>query len=90
MTRKALLINAVVVAVLLFVTSGCGRRGGTWNTQSSAQNTAQATADLIRATERQRLHALLHHDLDAAQKLHAADFELITPLGETVSSRKSG
>ena len=40
---------------------------------------------MIRATERQRLRALLTHDFDTAQKLHADDFELINPLGEVVS-----
>jgi ketosteroid isomerase-like protein len=40
---------------------------------------------VIRATERQRLRALLTHDFDTAQKLHADDFELINPLGEVVS-----
>jgi len=35
--------------------------------------------------ERQRLHALLHHDIDTAQRLHAIDFELIDPLGEVLS-----
>jgi hypothetical protein len=84
-TRKLLLIIAVVIAVFLFVTSGCGGSSSTGNTQSSAPTTARETEDLIRATERQRLHALLHHDLDTAQRLHAADFELINPLGETVS-----
>lgn len=83
-TLKALVVNAVVIAALLFTTSGCGGSGSTGKTHSSAQTTAQATADLIRATERQRLHALLHRDLDTAQRLHAADFELINPLGQTV------
>ena len=58
--------------------SGCG---GSSDTSSSDK----ASAKVVRATERQRLHALLHHDLDTAEKLHAADFELINPLGETVS-----
>jgi ketosteroid isomerase-like protein len=42
-------------------------------------------ADDVRAAERQRLHALLTKDLDAALALHADDFELVNPLGETAS-----
>jgi hypothetical protein len=82
--RKALLIGTLVISAFLFVTSGCGDSSSTGTTQSSVQTTAQATAALIRATERKRLHALLHHDLDTAEKLHAADFEQIDPLGETI------
>jgi hypothetical protein len=54
---------------------GAARRGGE----------AASTADVVRATERRRLQALLKHDYDTAAKLHADDFELIDPLGETVS-----
>jgi Domain of unknown function (DUF4440) len=77
--------TAAVITIVTFLTGGCGSDG---QTQSSAQTTgasAQTTANIIRATERQRLHALLHNDIDTAQKLHASDFELINPLGETVS-----
>ena len=70
------------------VPSRGGGCGGGEHKQSSGQTTAasaQTTAKIVRATERQRLHALLHHDFDTAQKLHASEFELINPLGETVS-----
>ena len=78
-------VSAVLLAVFPLVAGGCG---GGEHKQSSAQTTAasaRTTANIVRATERQRLHALLHHDFDTAQKLHASDFELINPLGETVS-----
>jgi Domain of unknown function (DUF4440) len=74
-----------LLAVFALVAGGCG---GGEHTRSSAEPTAasaQTTANFIRATERQRLHALLHHDIDTAQKLHASDFELINPLGQTFS-----
>lgn len=42
---------------------------------------APHVADLLRATERERLRALVAADLDAARPLHADDFQLITPAG---------
>jgi uncharacterized protein DUF4440 len=78
-------VVSVVLLAVPFVAGGCGGNG---HTQSSAQTTtasAQETANIIRATERQRLHALLQHDIDTAQKLHASNFELINPLGEAIS-----
>jgi Domain of unknown function (DUF4440) len=74
-----------LLAVFALVAAGCG---GGERTRPSAKTTtasAQTTANIVRATERQRLHALLHHDIDTAQRLHASDFELINPLGETVT-----
>ena len=38
-------------------------------------------ADLIRATERERLRALVAADLSIADRLHADDFQLINPGG---------
>ena len=70
-------LSVVVFAVLSLVVSGCG---GSSDTSSSDK----ASAKVVRATERQRLRALLGNDLDTAQRLHADDFELINPLGETV------
>jgi Domain of unknown function (DUF4440) len=78
-------VSTALLAVFPLVAGGCG---GGERTQPSAQTTrasAQTTANIVRATERQRLHALLHHDIDTARKLHASDFELINLLGETVS-----
>jgi Domain of unknown function (DUF4440) len=77
------IITAAVLAVLSLGLVGCGG-GSTERTASSAQVPAE-TAAVIRATERQRLRALLKHDFDTANKLHADDFELINPLGEAVS-----
>ena len=42
-------------------------------------------ADLIRATERQRLRALVEANVDVARQLHADDFQLINPRDETFS-----
>lgn len=40
---------------------------------------------LLRATERARLRALVEADIDAADALHADDYELVTPGGATLS-----
>jgi hypothetical protein len=84
MEFRITIMTAAVLGLLPVGLVGCG---GSEQTPSSGQAplSAQATADIIRATEGQRLRALLRHDLDTAQKLHASDFELINPLGETVS-----
>jgi Domain of unknown function (DUF4440) len=71
------LVAAALVALCLG-SAGCG--GNDTSTTGSGD-----IAAVVRATERQRLRALLAHDFDTAQKLHADDFELINPLGEVVS-----
>jgi hypothetical protein len=40
---------------------------------------------LLRATERERLRALVAADLEVAERLHADDFQLINPVGAVVS-----
>jgi hypothetical protein len=40
-----------------------------------------ADADAIRTVERARLRALVDVDIEAARRLHADDFQLITPSG---------
>jgi hypothetical protein len=45
-------------------------------------------SDLIRATERERLRALVEGDVAAARLLHADDFQLINPRGESVSQEQ--
>lgn len=43
---------------------------------------------MIRATERERLRALVEGDVAAARLLHADDFQLINPRGESVSKEQ--
>src|SRR3954452_20432090 len=45
-------------------------------------------ADLIRATERERLRDLLTGDMEAANQLHADDFQLINPGGQALSKEQ--
>ena len=44
-----------------------------------------AEAEVLRATERERLRALVTGDVPRATQLHAEDFHLINPLGGTLS-----
>ena len=64
------------------VAVGCGGDG------ASAEPTAQETADDIRDTERERLRTLVAGDIDAARKLHADEFELTTPAGDSLSKEE--
>jgi hypothetical protein len=57
---------------------GVGRFGD----QSSASG---AAADAVRRAERDRLRALVDANLDVALPLHADDFHLVTPGGETLT-----
>jgi Domain of unknown function (DUF4440) len=47
-----------------------------------------ATAETLRATERERLRALVSGDVRWASELHTDDFELINPLGGVLSKEQ--
>lgn len=47
-----------------------------------------AEADLIRSIERQRLRALVDANIEVARRLHADDFQLINPRGESFSKEQ--
>lgn len=44
--------------------------------------------NLLRETERARLRALVNADIDQAERFHAADFQLITPIGAALSKEE--
>jgi len=44
--------------------------------------------ELLRSTERERLHALVTGDMERANQLHNDDFQLINPLGGAVSKEQ--
>jgi len=46
---------------------------------------SQDQPETLRATERERLRALVDADMETAYQLHAEDFQLITPLGAALS-----
>jgi ketosteroid isomerase-like protein len=54
----------------------------------SSSSNPQAEADQIRATERERLRALVAADIETARKLHADDFQLVNPLGGALSKEQ--
>ena len=47
--------------------------------------TNEDLVDLLEATERARLHALVDADIATAERLHADDYQLITPGGGSLS-----
>ena len=49
---------------------------------------AVTAADLLRATERKRLRALIEADMETADALHADDFQLINPSGRSLSKEE--
>jgi len=66
--------------------------GGTFGFAAAQDATPAAAdpdlADLIRATERERLRALVEADMDVAESLHADDFQLINPAGGPLSKEE--
>jgi uncharacterized protein DUF4440 len=48
----------------------------------------QMEADILRATERERLRALVAADVVRARQLHTDDFQLINPLGGVLSKEQ--
>ena len=48
----------------------------------------QVEADVLRATERERLRALVAADVARARRLHTDDFQLINPLGGVLSKEQ--
>ena len=48
----------------------------------------QAVAEILRATERERLRALVAANVARARQLHAEDFQLINPLGGALSKEQ--
>lgn len=49
---------------------------------------AEEEAELLRATERERLRALVAGDVERAGQLHTDDFQLINPLGGALSKEQ--
>ena len=56
------------------------------NQMGNAQGATEE--DKLRALERIRLHALVEADMDTASRLHADDFQLVTPSGGTSSKEE--
>jgi hypothetical protein len=56
--------------------------------ESSPADPSKAEVELLRATERERLRALVEADMEVAHRLHADDFQLITPTGVTLTKEQ--
>lgn len=69
-------ITFATIFVLAF-TSACGSR-----------DAQQTQADAIRSIERTRVRALVEGDLETARQIHADDFQLITPLGDSLTKEQ--
>jgi ketosteroid isomerase-like protein len=54
-------------------------------TNAESASAGGAEVERLRATERERIQALVSGDVAQAAQLHADDFQLITPLGGAVS-----
>jgi Domain of unknown function (DUF4440) len=83
MVGKALGLGLLMVIAVL-VLSACGGGGKAGSTVSREGD----EVDQIRDIERQRLRALVEADMDVARRLHADDFQLITPFGDSLSKEE--
>jgi hypothetical protein len=72
---------ALVVVILTFAAPSCGGEEAT----QGAATVAKPVAQIIRETELARIKALTVLDIDKARALHADDFRLTAPDGETVT-----
>ncbi len=83
MVGKALGLGLLMILAAL-VLSACagGEKAG------NAVSREGDEVDHIRDIERQRLRALVEVDMDAARRLHAQDFQLITPFGDSLSKEE--
>ena len=63
--------------LVLALTSACG-----------STNPDQTEEDAIRSIERARVRALVEGDIETARPLHADDFQLITPLGDSLTKEQ--
>jgi len=59
-----------------------------WGKAQSTVSREGDEVDQIRDIEHQRLRALVEADMDVARKLHAEDFQLITPFGDALSKEE--
>ena len=68
---------ALIFVLLAALSTTCSRRPDD-----------ESVKELIRSVERQRLRALVEADVATARRLHADDFELISPSGSVYSKER--
>lgn len=57
-------------------------------TNEQTNTSSIAEIELLRATERKRLQSLVEANIEVANQLHADDFQLINPLGGSLSKEQ--
>lgn len=57
-------------------------------TNDQTNRSSIAEIELLRATERKRLQSLVEANMEIANQLHADDFQLINPLGGSLSKEQ--
>jgi hypothetical protein len=77
-------VDLPAIAVALLMCGSCASSDARWS-HAEAERPSGDEADLIRSIERTRLRALVDADIDTARRLHAEDFQLINPLGGSLS-----
>ena len=81
-------LTAAAFGALVVFGTACGSPSRSPRGQSAGASQNQAAADTLRATERERLRALVAADVARARQLHADDFQLINPLGGALSKEQ--
>jgi hypothetical protein len=79
---------ALLLAIAVTGAAACESSSRSLPRQSAGAGEGQTEADLIRATERERLRALVEVNVARARQLHADDFQLINPLGGALSKEQ--
>lgn len=88
MIRSGRFRAVALVATLVLTETACGSSSRSAPARTGSAGEHQAEADLIGATERERLRALVEANVPRARELHADDFQLINPLGGALSKQE--
>jgi hypothetical protein len=78
----------LLLAIAVTGAAACESSSRSLPRRSAGAGEGQTEADLIRATERERLRALVEVNVARARQLHADDFQLINPLGGALSKEQ--
>lgn len=83
--RRAASLPTIAFAALMC--GSCASSDSRWH-HPEAQRQSGSEADLIRSIKRTRLRALVEADVETARRLHAEDFQLINPLGGSLTKEQ--
>jgi len=92
--RKVAALCTSASAVVLLVLAGAAQGRGTPTEPTVAAAPSSSTedsrqAELVRATEQARLHALVEADVTVARRLSSDDFQVINPAGGVLGLEES-